>query len=207
MTFCKFFLLYLTLFCVKSLPGNGIGILTGNRQDTSFLLGMLNYTDIEINEYFLEEYAAILSERKGKMDIIVMDDSYGLVYSKYFQNLSSITQTKLKERQAVPNNIAFVPFRKDLGVLFYRKDLCNLYGLDCPPKTFVELENLAYIIQKKQRKDHVFFEGWVWQGAKDETLSCIFNEWFVSSSPSDGVYLIDENKSISVNSTSQVEKL
>ena len=42
-------------------------------------------------------------------------------------------------------------YRTDFSVLYYRKDLCKKYDLPCPPKTYNELEDFAYIIQEGER--------------------------------------------------------
>lgn len=59
-----------------------------------------------------------------------------------------------------------VPFRTDLGLLYYRKDL-----VPTPPATWDDLTNTAKSVSPSKVKD-----GYVWQGSQYEGLVCDFVE-------------------------------
>jgi len=90
-----------------------------------------------------------------------------------------------------------VPYRGDIGLLFYRTDLLRQYGYRGPPKTWDELEAMAARIQTGERaKGKKDFWGFVWQGAAAEVLTCNALEWQCSEG---GGRIIEEDKTISVN--------
>ena len=63
-----------------------------------------------------------------------------------------------------------IPFRTDVGLLYYRKDLLDAAGLP-PPRTWTELEADARRLQKPPG-----LSGFLWQGAQYEGLVCFFLE-------------------------------
>jgi len=67
----------------------------------------------------------------------------------------------------IDNKIYAAPFRTDLGLLYYRTDITSQ-----PPKTWVEMENIAAQAQATNRTPY----GYVWQGEYGEGLVCDFLE-------------------------------
>lgn len=63
-----------------------------------------------------------------------------------------------------------IPFRTDVGLLYYRADLLAEAGID-PPRTFAELEAVARRLQSPPGR-----WGFLWQGAQYEGLVCFFLE-------------------------------
>ena len=70
-----------------------------------------------------------------------------------------------------------VPIYLDGGVLYYRRDLMQTYGLSGPPATWEALLSQARKIQSAMRKTNPRFYGFVWQGAQYEGLICDFMEF------------------------------
>jgi len=64
------------------------------------------------------------------------------------------------------NKIVAIPWFTDAGLLYYRKDLLDKYGYDVP-QTWDELYNTAKAIGDKEGID-----GYIWQGASYEGLTC-----------------------------------
>ncbi len=97
----------------------------------------------------------------------------------------------------VENKLVAIPYRADIGLLFYRTDLLQQYGYREPPKKWDELEAMAARIQAGERaKGKKQFWGFVWQGAAEEALTCNALEWQASEG---GGQIIEQDKTISVN--------
>jgi len=73
-----------------------------------------------------------------------------------------------------------MPWFSDAGLLYYRQDLLDEYGLEVPT-TWSELEEYAGIIMDGERENNPDFEGFVWQGNAYEGLTCNVLEWFASN--------------------------
>ncbi|WP_414589781.1 extracellular solute-binding protein [Scytonema sp. PCC 10023] len=67
-----------------------------------------------------------------------------------------------------------VPFRTDIGLLYYRKDLLEQVKAK-PPKTFDDLKKIAEDVQKKQLKTNEDFRQFLWPG-QGEALIAMFTE-------------------------------
>ncbi len=64
-------------------------------------------------------------------------------------------------------HLVALPWAADAGLLYYRRDLLDAYGYD-PPSTWADLQHVALEIIEKEGLS----EGFVWQGAADEDLTC-----------------------------------
>ena len=64
-----------------------------------------------------------------------------------------------------------MPFRSDIGLLYYRTDLLKQAGYQ-PPETFAELVKISQDLQEKGLADW----GYLWQGKQYEGLSAMFVE-------------------------------
>ncbi len=64
-----------------------------------------------------------------------------------------------------------IPYRSDIGLLFYRKDLLE-QARSQPPETFQELLKISQALQKQR----VVKWGYLWQGREYEGLSAMFVE-------------------------------
>lgn len=64
-----------------------------------------------------------------------------------------------------------LPFRTDMGMLYYREDLLAEAGYD-PPQTFAELMETSKALQAETQADW----GYLWQGKQYEGLSAMFVE-------------------------------
>src|ERR1700726_112828 len=114
-----------------------------------------------------------------------------------FPNEVSLQFPALAGAYTVDNKLVAMPYRADLGLLYYRTDLLRQYGYREPPRTWDELEIMAARIQTGERaKGKKQFWGFVWQGAADEGLTCDALEWQAAEG---GGRIIEEDQAISVN--------
>jgi trehalose/maltose transport system substrate-binding protein len=115
----------------------------------------------------------------------------------YFASEVSVQFPALAASYTVDNKLVAMPYRADIGLLYYRTDLLRQYGYREPPRTWDELEIMAARIQAGERvKGKKQFWGFVWQGAADEVLTCDALEWQAAEG---GGRIIEEDQAISVN--------
>ncbi|WP_414565046.1 MULTISPECIES: ABC transporter substrate-binding protein [unclassified Anabaena] len=84
-----------------------------------------------------------------------------------------------------------IPFRTDVGVLYYRKDLLDEAGFS-PPKTFDDLKKISKELQKQNKARW----GYLWQGRKTEALSAMFVEVLKGHG---GEWINTEKKTVGLN--------
>lgn len=106
------------------------------------------------------------------------------------------------ENNTVDGRLVGLPWFTDAGLLYYRTDLLDEYGLE-PPTTWDELEIAAQIIKDGERaKGNEDFWGFVWQGNAYEGLTCDALEWIASN---DGGSIIETDGTISIFNENAIE--
>jgi multiple sugar transport system substrate-binding protein len=70
-----------------------------------------------------------------------------------------------------------LPLYVDGGLLYYRRDLLDRFGVEGPPGTWEELLRVSLRVQREMRRDRPGFYGFAWQGAQYEGLVCNFLEF------------------------------
>ena len=124
-------------------------------------------------------------------------NEYFIDLKPYFANEISLQFPEIAVSYTVDKKLVAMPYRADVGLLFYRTDLLRQYGYREPPRTWDELEMMAARIQAGERaKGKKQFWGFVWQGAADEVLTCDALEWQAAEG---GGRIIERDQTISVN--------
>ncbi|MBE0603862.1 MAG: ABC transporter substrate-binding protein [Deltaproteobacteria bacterium] len=90
--------------------------------------------------------------------------------------------------------VVALPVYVDGGLLYYRKDLLEKYGLPGPPRTWDELLRQSETVQRGERRSRPGFHAFAWQGAQYEGLVCDFLEF---AGPSGGFRV--ENGAVTVD--------
>ena len=115
----------------------------------------------------------------------------------YFARELSALFPTIAASYTVGDKVVAIPYRADIGLLFYRTDLLQQYGYRGPPRTWDELETMAARMQAGERaKGRKQFWGFVWQGAAAEALTCNALEWQAAEG---GGQIIEDDQTISVN--------
>jgi trehalose/maltose transport system substrate-binding protein len=115
----------------------------------------------------------------------------------YFASEISAQFPTIAASYTVDDKVVALPYRADIGLLFYRTDLLRQYGYRGPPKTWEELETMAARIQAGERANGKnAFWGFMWQGAAAEALTCNALEWQAAEG---GGHIIEQDTTISVN--------
>lgn len=73
--------------------------------------------------------------------------------------------------------VVALPLYVDGGLLYYRKDLLDRFGVRGPPGTWDELLRVSLRVQQEVRRTRPGFYGFAWQGAQYEGLVCNFLEF------------------------------
>ena len=124
-------------------------------------------------------------------------NEYFIDLKPYFANELLLQFPVIAASYTVDNKLVALPYRADIGLLYYRTDLLRQYGYRAPPRTWDELEVMAARIQAGERaKGKEQFWGFVWQGAATEALTCNALEWQASEG---GGQIIEKDKTVSVN--------
>ena len=124
-------------------------------------------------------------------------NEYLIDLKPHFAKEISLQFPAMAAAYTVDGKLVALPYRADIGLLYYRTDLLSQYGYREPPRTWDELERMAARIQAGERaKGKKKFWGFVWQGAAAEALTCNALEWQAAEG---GGKIIEDDGTISVN--------
>jgi trehalose/maltose transport system substrate-binding protein len=151
----------------------------------------------------------LLATHASSLDVYSIDviwpgilKEYSIDLKPYFRNDIFDLFPVLVDNDTVDGKLMALPYRADLGLLFYRTDLLQEYRYRGPPGTWDELETMAARIQEGERaKGNNKFWGFIWQGAPAECLTCNALEWQASEG---GGRIIEPDKTISVNNAQAI---
>ena len=135
----------------------------------------------------LELYKELLDAGSHSIDIYVIDIVWPGILAPSFVDMSSAAKDVVGQHlpsiianNTVQGRLIAMPWFTDVGLMFYRKDLLDQYGI-AVPRTWDALTQAARTIQAGQRKaGKRDFWGYLWQGKASEGLTCNVLEWLVS---------------------------
>lgn len=159
----------------------------------------------ESTDGLLAQQLELLQSGAPVPDVCYLDNVWAGSLDRYLLDLTpyipeslkaSYIPEVLKAYQARGKLIA-LPQEIELPVLYYRTDLLHKYGFKGPPKTWDELEQMALKIQTGERsKGNLDFWGYLWEGAASEILTCVAQEYQISSG---GGQILENDGSVSLN--------
>lgn len=159
-------------------------------------------------------YIQFLGARSAAVDIYAIDVTWPAIMAEHMIDLyeyfpadsPTITQhfPSTIRNNTVDGRLIGLPWFIDAGLLYYRTDLLEKYGLDVP-QTWDELQEAALLIQDGERAEgNTEFWGYVWQGNIGEPALINALEWQASNG---GGRIINENGQIEVNNPETIAAL
>ena len=151
----------------------------------------------------LAQYQQLLAAQASDVDAMMIDVIWPGILAVHAVDLSGAIGWQGAEyfERIVTNNtvngvLVGIPWYTDAGILYYRTDLLEKYEFAEPPTTWADLEEMATAIQEGERAENPDFQGFVWQGAAYEGLTCDGLEWQVSNG---GGVIVEDDLTVSVN--------
>jgi trehalose/maltose transport system substrate-binding protein len=149
------------------------------------------------------EYLDLLSRGDDSIDILQIDVIWPSALADQLLDLSAHVPAEvlaehvpaIVANDTVDGRLVAMPWFTDAGMLFYRKDLLERYGLGVP-ETWSALADAALIIQEGERAaGNASFWGLVFQGQAYEGLTCNALEWIAAQG---GGRIVAEDGTITV---------
>jgi trehalose/maltose transport system substrate-binding protein len=152
----------------------------------------------------LASYLQVLNAQAGDIDAMQIDVIWPGILAPHAVDLNEAASgvignhfQALIENNTVDGSLVGIPFYTDAGLLYYRTDLFEKYGIANPPATWTDLETAAQTIMDGERGEGMAdMWGFVFQGNAYEGLTCNALEWQVSNG---GGNIIERGGTVSVN--------
>lgn len=129
-------------------------------------------------EYYVNQFVSGSSSFSvGNMDVIWPAEFAQNGWAAEVNDPEGHTQNMLQtpvDSVTVDGTMYGMPIHTDANALYYRKDLLKQAGYDSPPKTYMELVNMAKEIKSQSNKD---LNGYIWQGGSNEGLTIMWFNW------------------------------
>jgi len=151
----------------------------------------------------IAQYQQFFQAQSADMDVFQVDVGWTGQVAEHFVDFNeTVSKDFLSEfypsvltAYTIQGRLVAMPWFGGAGMLYYRTDLLQKYGLDVP-KTWDDLYAAAKKIQDGERASNPDFWGFVFQGAAYEGLTCDALEWQASS---DGGIILKDDGTIDVN--------
>jgi len=151
----------------------------------------------------IAQYLQFFGAGSGDIDVLNIDVIWPGILAEHLTDLRPALSDeeyanffeRIMNNNTVDGALVGIPYYTDAGLLYYRTDLLEKYGLTAP-ETWSDLEAAANTIQEGERATNSDFWGYVWQGAAYEGLTCDALEWQVSWN---GGTIVEPDGTISIN--------
>jgi len=150
----------------------------------------------------LTKYNQALGSQSSDVDVYQIDviwpgvlAQHALDLSEPLGDLAAMHFEAIVQNNTVDGKLVGIPWFTDAGLLYWRQDLLDKYGLT-QPATWADLEAASQTIMDGERATNPDFYGFVWQGRAYEGLTCNALEWQVSSG---GGNIIEPDGTVSIN--------
>ena len=152
----------------------------------------------------LSNYLQVLNAQAGDIDAMQIDVIWPGILAPHAVDLTEAASgvignhfEAIVQNNTVDGKLVGIPFYTDAGLLYYRTDLFEKYGIAEPPATWTDLETAAKTIMDGERAEgKADMWGYVFQGNAYEGLTCNALEWQVSNG---GGTIIESDGTVSVN--------
>ena len=149
----------------------------------------------------LQNYRQQFAAQSSDLDVYQIDviwpgiiAQFAVDMTPYITNASDFLPAII-ENNTVDGKLVAVPWFTDAGLLYYRTDLLEKYGLELPT-TWDDVTTAAQTIQEGERASTPTFTGFAWQGAAYEGLTCNGLEWQVANG---GGFIVETDGTVSIN--------
>jgi multiple sugar transport system substrate-binding protein len=147
-----------------------------------------------------QQRQSLVISLKAKMsdpDVFLMDIAWIGLFSAadWLMPLENIDtgpffQTVIEKVDRPAGQLLALPVYMDAGILYYRKDLLDAYGIASVPHTWTALAESAQRIQQAEREANDDFYGLVWTGAQYEGLITVFMEF----AGTEGGFIVEDGR-------------
>jgi len=145
-------------------------------------------------------YQQLLAAKSTDVDVLFLDVIWLGMFKNNLLDIKDMVPAAEKDAHFkstlgagdIGGELIALPAYMDVGLMFYRKDLLEKYGMQ-PPKTWDELAAQAKEIQEKERAaGNNDFWGYTWQAKSYEGLTCDAIELIASNGG--GTIIADDGK-------------
>lgn len=150
----------------------------------------------------LQAYRQQWAAQSADIDVFMIDLIWPGIVKPFAVDLSSHVQDVIGQHfpaiaanNTVAGDLVAMPWFSGAGLLYYRTDLVQKYGISIPT-TYDELATAAKTVQDGEHATNPQFSGFIWQGAAYEGLTCNGLEWQVSNG---GGTIVESDGTVSVN--------
>lgn len=156
-------------------------------------------------------YRQLFAAKSADIDVLLIDVVWPGIIKDHLLDLKPYSQGAERDHfpalianNTVAGRLLGMPWYADTGLLYYRADLLQKYGLK-PPDTWADLTAAAARVQAGERAaGRADFYGYVFQAKAYEGLSCNALEWVASHG---GGSLIDAAGNITINNPAAARAL
>ena len=113
----------------------------------------------------------------GNMDVVWPAEFAKNGWAAEVNDPQGLTDEMLKtpvDSVTIDGTLYGMPIHTDANALYYRTDLLEDAGFDEPPKTYMELVNMAQEVKNNSDED---LNGYIWQGGSNEGLTIMWLNW------------------------------